>query len=109
MKESILISDEAYNQNMNQLWRAVKRFRNEDKYKDVKYNLTLWVLSCDNEIIKQKGPTDGPIELTALFDILPLPPTNGEMLAHMAANGADVASDLPVMLTGMIEIEYTTV
>lgn len=109
MKESILISDESYHENINQLWRAVKRFRNEAKYKDVTYKLTMWVLCCDGEIVKQRTPTDDDVDLTNLFAILPFAPSNGELLKEMAGSGVDVATELPAMITGMIEINYTTV
>lgn len=107
MKESILITDEAYHRDIARFWRACKRLRNSPKYGNVKFTLKSWLLTCDDQIVKHNATAS--VSLTALVAVLAVPPTNGELLEIMSNAGEDVKTDLPVRVTGLIEIEYDVI
>lgn len=107
MKENIIISDEAYRADMEKLWRKIRTLRNAAEYKDVSFTLQHWMLSCDGQNIK--SGTNQNTSLTDLFFRLPLQPTNSELIAEMDKAGVDVDSDLPVLLTFTVDIEYTRI
>lgn len=105
MKETILITDEAYRGDMEKLWRVVRRLRDSTQYTGVSFVMQNWMLSCDGENIKH-GLNQG-LDITDVLFRLPLMPTNNELIDAMKAGGIDVASELPVHLTFTVDVNYT--
>lgn len=107
MKETILITDEAYRGDMEKLWRTVRRLRDSTQYNNVTFTMQNWMLSCDGEKIKH-GLNQG-LNITDLLFRLPLAPTNSELIDAMKSGGVDVTSELPVHLTFTVDVEYTRI
>jgi hypothetical protein len=105
MKTTFHLTDESFRADMDKLWKMIRRLRDESQFHDVTFTLQNWVLSCDGTLVKS-GENQGT-DLTALFQMLPFPPTNGDVLQIMAAYGVDVATDLPARLSYTVDVEYT--
>lgn len=105
MKETLLITDEAYRGDMEKLWRVVRRLRDSTQYSNVTFTMQNWMLACDGEKIKH-GLNQG-LNITDLLFRLPLAPTNSELIEFMKAANVDVATELPAHLTFTVDVEYT--
>lgn len=107
MKETIIITDEAYRSDMEKLWRRVRTLRDTTQYSNVSFTVQHWMLACDGQNLKSANNQGANI--TGLFLKLGDAPTNGELIAALAQAGVDVAVDLPARLTFTLDIDYTRV
>ncbi|QXO10277.1 hypothetical protein pEaSNUABM37_00318 [Erwinia phage pEa_SNUABM_37] len=107
MKETLMVTDEAYRSDMERLWRKIRTLRDTTEYKDVTFTLQNWMIACDGENLKSGLAAN--VSMTDLFFKLSQQPTNAEMLAVMVAGGLDADSDLPVLLTFTLDVQYTRI
>lgn len=107
MKETLVITDEAYRSDMERLWRKARQLRDTTRYSNVSFTVQYWMLACDGQNLKSGASQNANI--TELFFKLAEQPTNGELIAALGAAGVDVTTDLPARLTFSIDIVYTPI
>jgi hypothetical protein len=105
MKETLMVTDEAYRSDMERLWRYIRRLRDTTEYTGVKFTVQNWMLACDGN--NEKSGVAAGIDITDMVFRLQLQPTNSDLIAALKAGGADTDTDLPALLTFTIDVEYT--
>lgn len=108
MKESHVISNESYRIDNERLWRTIRRLRDYTKYKDVTYTIQNWAFDCDGRLVNYGK--DLGLDITATVNQLSYPITNSAIIDAIQAKVGDSSNtDLPVMFTGSIDVEYTLI